>query len=200
MQLRGFFIYYPLVFILIIMTGCRLERGKVYFDELGLDPITVYTVSPLKSALYCLAEEDISGDERWLARYREELEKVKAHPERENWGRLVCLAFSDRSTIVQLRETIRALQLIIAAGHTQVNGACAFKKLLEEKMRLQQKIAAAATTKKNLEKEHEKALRYCREEIGKGYAAISVEKMRVRELEDKVRKLQEIELMLHPKK
>ena len=191
--------YLVLIITGMTMSGCHLEQGKLYFDELNFDPIGVYKMAPMETAVYCFAEDNNKTDQELEKMHIGALETVEKNPETGNWGQLVCLALSEQATIKQIKETINTLQLVIAVKHQQSNPARSFKKLLEQKLRLKQDIAQGVKTIE-LEKEHSARIESnYKKEIEKQKAVTAVQKSRVSELEKKVKKLQEIELLLHPK-
>ena len=193
-------------FSLIVFTGCHMEQGKLYFDELNLDPITIYKMAPLETTIYCITEGDMPAGERMASMHRQLKAEVENHPEKNNWGRLVCLSLAENATPEQIGETINTLQLVIAVRHRQANPARGFKRLLEQKLRL---LDAIENEKRNLEDEKKRyaaGVVELKEEI-KRQKQLTVEekqltaaeKEKVRTLEEKVGRLQEIELLLHPK-
>lgn len=191
-------IFFVVITVLII-AGCHLEQGKLYFDELGLDPITVYKMEPLETTIYCLVEANIPEGKALANLHKRAMAEVEENPESGNWGNLVCLALSENATVEQMHETINALQLVIAVRHRQANSARGFKALLEQKLDLYQRIEQGRNLLEIEKDRYEEMILSHKAELEKEKAATANQERKVKELEEKVQKLQEIELLLHPK-
>ena len=187
------------MFSALVISGCYMKQGKLYFDELNLDPITIYNMASLETTIYCLTEGDLPTGKRLERMHREAKKEVEQYPENNNWGRLVCLSLAEGATEKQILETINTLQLVIAVRHHQAEPARGFKKLLEQKLSF---LQAIEKEQQNLDEEK---TRYAAEEavlkkeVTRQKELQAAEKEKVKRLESKVQRLQEIEMLLHPK-
>ena len=188
-----------ILMLAIISSSCHLEQGKLYFDEVGLDPITVYKMAPLERTVYCLTEADGEVGPDFERMHAAALEKVRNNPEHGDWSELVCLSLSGEINQGQLRQTVDTLDLVLSVQPQQSNPVRGFKRIMEmrlalyaqlDKKRMQvetlkQKNVEQATALDRYVKKHEHIQNEQRKKIG--------------QLEQQVRKLKEIELLLHPK-
>jgi len=188
---------------LLVTAGCHLEQGKIYFDELGLDPITVYKMAPLERTVFCLAESDDASGYDLGRMHANALARLEASPENADWSELVCLALHKEAGTGQIRETINALTLILAVQPKINHPARGFKLILEQRLELLERIVAEqqsckATIAGNAAASA-KDISACtlRESAQKAQLAELQEKIGT--LEQQVRKLKEVELILHPK-
>jgi len=190
-----------IIFIIIaLLSGCHLEQGKIYFDELRLDPITVYKMSPFERAIYCLSEAHIPKDQAFEDLFQRTTAVVEEQPETADWSEVVCLSLSDEASIEHMQKTINTLQLVLAVQPRESHPARGFKKILEQRLALYERIDDGLH---NLSKEQQErdllALDY-EAEIKELMLEIRNQREKIKTLDQQVQKLKEVELMLTPKK
>jgi hypothetical protein len=81
--------YAGILAILLSAYGCQLERGKLYFDELGLDPITLYQMNPMEKTMHCLYQAQQQETAGYNELYTQALQAFSDNP-------LPAWRFSDR--------------------------------------------------------------------------------------------------------
>jgi len=188
-----------LIIAVISLSGCYLEQGKLHFAELNLDPIVVYEMAAPETTIYCLAEGNIPSGDRLALMHKQSMAFVEKNPEKANWGELVCLALAEDATLSQMKETINVLQLVIAVRPKHQGPPRAYKKIVEQRIRFRQTIENQKAEMHELRHVHEQEIIAYKEIISNQINKTSVEKEKVKELEQQVQKLKEIELLLQPK-
>lgn len=200
MKTRKPFRLSALLIILALMGGCHLEQGKIYFDELSLDPITVYKMSPFERVVYCLSEARIPKDQAFEDLFQRTTAVVEEQPETADWSEVVCLSLSDEATVEHMRKVINTLQLVLAVQQRESHPARGFKKILEQRLALYEQIDDGLL---HLSKEQQErdllALDY-EAEIKELMQEIRNQREKIESLDQQVQKLKEVELMLTPKK
>ena len=196
-----------LTVLTLFLGGCHLEQGKLHFDELKLNPITVYAMKPLETTIYCVAEGDFPSGDILEQMHRESFDQVENYPEEANWGELVCLSLSEHATVEQMKETINVLLLVLAAREDLRGAVRGFKKLLELKVRAAEEIAKYQKMLED-EKNDKKAVIAAYEDRMNIYElklilekqATAKQAEKAEDLEQQVQKLKEVELLLQPNK
>ena len=192
---------------MLFLSGCHLEQGKLHFDKLNLNPITVYAMKPLETTIYCVAEGDFPSGEILEEMHRQSYQQIENNPEEADWGVLVCLALSEQATVKQMKETINVLLLVLAARKDSRGAVRGFKKLLEQKIRLvneiakyQQMLENEEIDRKILVSSYEDKMNMYELKLILERQATAKEAEKVRDLEQQVHKLKEVELLLQPNK
>lgn len=196
-----------LLITMLFLSGCRLEQGKLHFDKLNLNPITVYAMRPLETAIYCVAEGDFPSGDILEQMHRQSFQQIENNPEEADWGELVCLSLSEHATVKQMKETTNVLLLVLASRQDSRGAVRGFKKLLEQKIALiteiekyQQMLDEEAKDKKALISSYEDKMNmYELKVILEKKAAVKQEE-KIRDLEQQVQKLKDVELLLQPNK
>jgi len=196
-----------LTVLTLFLGGCHLEQGKLHFDELKLNPITVYAMKPLETTIYCVAEGDFPSGDILEQMHRESFDQVENNPEEANWGELVCLSLSDHATVEQMKETINVLLLVLAAREDLRGAVRGFKKLLELKVRAAEEIAKyqqmledEGNDKKAVIAAYEDRMNIYELKLILEKQATAKQAEKVEDLEQQVQKLKEVELLLQPNK
>lgn len=196
-----------LTVLTLFLGGCHLEQGKLHFDELKLNPITVYAMKPLETTIYCVAEGDFPSGDILEQMHRESFDQVENNPEEANWGELVCLSLSDHATVEQMKETINVLLLVLAAREDLRGAVRGFKKLLEIKVRAAEEIAKyqqmledEGNDKKAVIAAYEDRMNIYELKLILEKQATAKQAEKVEDLEQQVQKLKEVELLLQPNK
>jgi hypothetical protein len=196
-----------LTMLTLFLGGCHLEQGKLHFDELNLNPITVYSMKPLETTIYCVADGDLPSGNMLEQMHRESFEQVENNPEEANWGELVCLSLAEQATVEQMKETINVLVLVLAARDDLRGTVRGFKKLLEQKVRVveesekyQQMLVDEANDKKAVISAYEDRMNIYELKLILEKQATAKQAEKVEDLEQQVRKLKEVELLLQPNK
>lgn len=191
----------------LFVGGCHLEQGKLHFDELKLNPITVYAMKPLETTIYCVADGAFPSGELLEEMHRESFEQVENNPEEANWGELVCLSLSEHATVEQMNETINVLLLVLNARDDLRGAVRGFKRLLEQKVKMVEKtekyqkiLEEEAEDKKELISAYEDRINIYELKLILAKQATAKEAEKVLDLEQQVRKLKEVELLLQPNK
>lgn len=196
-----------LTILTLFLGGCHLEQGKLHFDELHLNPITVYAMKPLETTIYCIADGDFPSGDILEQMHRESFEQVENNPEKANWGELVCLSLSEHATVKQMKETINVLLLVLNSRDDLRGAVRGFKRLLEQKVKMVGELEKSYQIYEE-EKEDKKAVISAYEDKINIYEvklilerqATAEQAKKVDELEQQVRKLKEVELLLQPNK
>lgn len=195
------------VTITMLLGACHLEQGKLHFDELKLNPITVYTMGPLETTIYCLAEGSIPTGETFSEMHRQSLNQVEVYPETADWGELVCLSLSEPASIKQIKDTSNVLLLVLATRKDSHGAVRGFRNLLDQRMRLLQEInnlqnllITEKTEGKNEIIKYEQKIADQIQVTVDRERTINDLKQTIKDLEQQVRKLKEVELLLQPNK
>lgn len=196
-----------LTVLTLFLSGCHLEQGKLHFDELHLNPITVYAMKPLETTIYCVAEGDFPSGDILEQMHRESFEQVENNPEEANWGELVCLSLSEHATVEQMKKTINVLLLVLAARDDLRGAVRGFKKLLEQRVSVAEEIAEyqqmlvdEANDKKAVISAYEDRINIYELKLILEKQATAKQAEKVEDLEQQVQKLKEVELLLQPNK
>lgn len=196
-----------LTMLTLFLGGCHMEQGKLHFDQLKLNPITVYAMKPLETTIYCVADGDFPSGNMLEQMHRESFEQVEKNPEETNWGELVCLSLSEQATIEQMKETINALVLVLASRDDLRGVVRGFKKLLEQKVtaaeeieKYQQMLVDEENDKKAVISAYEDRMNIYELKLILEKQATAKQAEKVEDLEQQVRKLKEVELLLQPNK
>jgi len=191
--------YLTLIILVSLSSGCHLEQGKLYFDEVGLDPITLYKMAPLERTVYCLAEINSEVGPTFANMHAVALEAVRVNPEQADWSELVCLSLSGETDLGQLRQTVNTLDLVISVQPQQSHPVRGFRMITQKRVELydqldEKHLQIELLKQNNVEQEaaHDRFI--------KSNEQIHQEQQRkIIVLEQQVRKLKEVELLLHPK-
>lgn len=196
-----------LTVLTLFLTGCHLEQGKLHFDELNLNPITVYAMKPLETTIYCVAEGDFPSGDILEQMHRESFDQVDNNPEKADWGELVCLSLSEHATVKQMKETINVLLLVLATRNDLRGAVRGFKRLLEQKVRMvgelensQQMFEDEKNDKKAVISSYEDKMNIYELKLILERQATAKQAEKVYTLEQQVQKLKEVELLLQPNK
>lgn len=196
-----------LTVLTLFLGGCHLEQGKLHFDELNLNPITVYAMKPLETTIYCVAEGDVPSGDILEQMHRESFDQVENNPEKADWGELVCLSLSEHATVKQMKETINVLLLVLATREDLRGAVRGFKRLLEQKVRMvgeleksQQMFEDEKNDKKAVISSYEDKMNIYELKLILERQATAEQREKVYTLEQQVRKLKEVELLLQPNK
>ena len=196
-----------LTVLTLFLGGCHLEQGKLHFDELNLNPITVYAMKPLETTIYCVAEGDVPSGDILEQMHRESFDQVENNPEKADWGELVCLSLSEHATVKQMKETINVLLLVLAAREDLRGAVRGFRRLLEQKVRMvgeleksQQMFEDEKNDKKAVISSYEDKMNIYELKLILERQATAEQREKVYTLEQQVRKLKEVELLLQPNK
>lgn len=196
-----------LTVLTLFLGGCHLEQGKLHFDELNLNPITVYAMKPLETTIYCVAEGDVPSGDILEQMHRESFDQVENNPEKADWGELVCLSLSEHATVKQMKETINVLLLVLATREDLRGAVRGFKRLLEQKVRMvgelensQQIFEDEKNDKKAVISSYEDKMNIYELKLILERQATAEQREKVYTLEQQVRKLKEVELLLQPNK
>ena len=205
------------VLVVILLNGCYLEQGRLHFEELGLNPIVVYKMEPLETAVYCLAEGDVPAGRDFDKMFRESKKAIESDPENVNWGELACLSISGEASKEQLKEAVNVFQLIIAINPKRPGVPRAFKRMIEQDIKdleNKEKLAAEVEEIKVKKVEAEESLRkeiadnrkiYKQElynleqEIGRLEIELVEKKKDIQNLELQIKKLKEVEMLIQSK-
>jgi hypothetical protein len=195
------------VFLLLVAAGltggCHLESGQRLLSELGLDAVSLAALPPPQRALACVAETDGNTLASFRQEYAAALAAFRRDPAGEDWSGLVCLALSSQAQAEQIEETIDILEVALAArGDRRYDPLLGFYTLLkqrhdtlawsaEENRHWQAQLAAQQAQAEQQRISYEEQLAEVRR------LAAEKEKQ-VETLEQQVRKLKEVELMLQP--
>ncbi len=185
--------------LVTIASGCHLEQGKLYFDEIGLDPITVYKMAPLERTVYCLTEIKHEVGSSFADMHANALAEVRNNPEQADWSELVCISLSGEATPGQLRQTVDTLDTVLALQSKQSNPIRGFQRIMQARLELYDQIEKQSSLIEllRLEQAEQTATMH---RTGKEHEQITNELQdRIHRLEQQVRKLKEVELLLHPK-
>ena len=193
-----------LVSILLVVaastSGCYLEGGKLHFDELNLNPITVYSMKPPETAIYCIADGKIPSGAVLQRMHEESLAQVENNPEEADWGELVCLALSEQATLEQLKETSNALVLVMATRKDMRGAARVFRKLVETMITEREKIESEQARNQESEVELEQVITLYEKKLGIFREELTEKTEQIISLEKQVQKLKEVELLIQPNK
>ena len=184
--------------VTISLSGCYLEQGKLHFDELNLNPISVYSMKPLETAIYCIADGNIPSGNELREMHLQSLQQVESDPEEADWGELVCLALSEQATIEQVKETKHAMVLVIAARKDLRGAARGFKKLIDQKIEILESFKNYETQIGSLENEARESAATYDYEIQRISSEVFDREEKIELLENQVRELKEVELLLQP--
>lgn len=196
-----------LTVLTLFLAGCHLEQGKLHFDELNLNPITVYAMKPLETTIYCVAEGDVPSGDLLEQMHRESFDQVETNPEKADWGELVCLSLSEHATVKQMKETINVLMLVLATRDDLRGAVRGFKRLLEQKVRIageleksQQMFEDEKNDKKAVISSYEDKMNIYELKLILERQATAKQAEKVYTLDQQVQKLKEVELLLQPNK
>ncbi len=195
-------IMFPLLLAAALTLGCHLESGQRLLAEMGLDT-RLAALPPPERTLACVAE----ADGNTLASFRDEhgraLATLRRDPAGGDWSGLVCLALSSQAQAEQIKETIDVIEKALAArGDRRYDPLLGFYTILkqrydglawqaEENRHWQAQLAAQQAQAEQVRGDYEKQLAEARR--------LAAEKeSQVEALEQQVRKLKEVELMLQP--
>jgi hypothetical protein len=194
---------YVLAIATVLSGGCHLESGQRLLAELGLDSQSLSTLPPAERTLACIAETDGNT----LASFRDEhatsLTAFQRDPANGDWSGLVCLALSSQAEAGQIKQTIEALDVAIAArGERQHDPLFGFYTILkqryhalawhdEENRYWQAQLAAQQVHFQQMHGNFE-------ERLAAAERLAAEKQEQVYTLEQQVRKLKEVELMLQP--
>ena len=181
-------------------TGCHLEGGKLHFDELNLNPITVYSMKPPETAIYCIADGKIPSGAVLERMHEESLAQIENNPEEADWGELVCLALADQATLKQMKETSNALVLVMATRKDMRGAARGFRKLVETKIKDREKIEREQVRNEEAELELEQVISLYEKKLGIFRDELTEKTEQIISLEKQVQKLKEVELLIQPNK
>jgi hypothetical protein len=193
---------FPLLIAAGLTLGCHLESGQRLLVEMGLDT-RLAALPPPERTLACVAE----ADGNTLASFRDEhgmaLATLRRDPAGGDWSGLVCLALSSQAQAEQIKETIDVIEGALAArSDRRYDPLLGFYTLLkqrydalawqaEENKHWQAQLAAQQAQAEQVRNGYEKQLAEARR--------LAAEKeSQVEALEQQVRKLKEVELMLQP--
>jgi len=193
---------FPLLIAAGLTLGCHLESGQRLLAEMGLDT-RLAALPPPERTLACVAE----ADGNTLASFRDEhgmaLATLRRDPAGGDWSGLVCLALSSQAQAEQIKETIDVIEGALAArSDRRYDPLLGFYTLLkqrydalawqaEENRHWQAQLAAQQAQAEQVRNGYEKQLAEARR--------LAAEKeSQVEALEQQVRKLKEVELMLQP--
>jgi len=193
---------FPLLIAAGLTLGCHLESGQRLLAEMGLDT-RLAALPPPERTLACVAE----ADGNTLASFRDEhgmaLATLRRDPASGDWSGLVCLALSSQAQAEQIKETIDVIEGALAArSDRRYDPLLGFYTLLkqrydalawqaEENRHWQAQLAAQQAQAEQVRNGYEKQLAEARR--------LAAEKeSQVEALEQQVRKLKEVELMLQP--
>jgi hypothetical protein len=196
-----------LLVLVPFLGGCHLEQGKLHFDKLNLNPITVYAMKPLETTIYCVAEGDFPSGEILEEMHRQSYQQVENNPVEADWGELVCLSLSRDATVEQMRETINVLLLVLNSRKDSRGAIRGFKKLLEQKVEMvreiegyQQALVEKDDERKALISSYEDRMNMYELKLILERKETSKQAEKVRDLEQQIQKLKEVELLLQPNK
>ncbi len=196
-----------LLITMLFLGGCHLEQGKLHFDKLNLNPITVYAMSPLETTIYCVAEGDFPSGDILEEMHRQSFQQIENNPELADWGELVCLSLSEHATVKQMKETTNVLLLVLASRQDLRGAVRGFRKLLIQKIALvneiekhRQMLEEGAEQKKALISSYEDRMNMYELKLILEKQAAAEQAEKVKELELQVQKLKEVELLLQPNK
>ncbi len=188
-----------MVLLVTILSACHLEQGKLFFDKVGLDPITVYNMAPLERTVYCLAEIKEDVGPAFEIMHAKALAEVRNDPEQADWSELVCLSLSGEASPWQLEQTVDTLDRVLALQSKQHNSLGGFQRILQVRLNLYEQIEKQSLQIEQLRKEQAKQIADA-DRAAKRHEQLTNElQNRINELEQQVRKLKEVELLLHPK-
>lgn len=193
---RSFLLY--LLAAAVLFGSCHLEQGKLHFDELKLDPITVYKMAPLERTVFCLAEAEIPEEGSFRQMHARALIEVEDNPEMADWSKLVCLSLNEQASSDQIKETLHALQLVLSVQPHKTNPVRGFKKILEQEIVLYNRLEESA---ENLNKEKKQGVQQAatyEAEIQKMKNRVKQQRGKIETLTKQVRELKEVELLLQP--
>lgn len=182
----------------ILFNGCHLEQGKLYFDKLGLDPITVYKMAPLEKTIFCLVEADNRSVENYDYLHSHALRELQNNPQGD-WSELVCLSLSDQAEPWQISQTVRVLGIVEDAQSQPSNPVTGFIDLMQDRLALYDKIAATQEKLVGSEQQLEETAQANEQDQTAYKMQIQEQNKKILQLEQQVRELKEIELLLHPK-
>ncbi|MBE0584121.1 MAG: hypothetical protein IH612_10235 [Desulfofustis sp.] len=187
----------------LLSGGCHLESGQRLLAELGLDSQSLSTLPPAERTLACIAETDGNTLASFRDEYTTSLTAFQRDPVNGDWSGLVCLALSNQAEAEQIRQTIETLDVAIAARREgRYDPLFGFYTILkqrynalawhgEENRYWQAQLAA--------QQAHFQLLNGNLEERLAAAERLAAEKQeQVHTLEQQVRKLKEVELMLQP--
>ncbi|THB71810.1 MAG: hypothetical protein D6B25_17905 [Desulfobulbaceae bacterium] len=189
-----------LITMLFTLSSCHLEQGKLHFDEFDLDPITVYKMAPVEAAVFCIVERKNRPSKNLKKEYRDEIKKIEANIETENWGKLACLAMDENADLIQIAETIVMLKKIHKVRPRHGKGAIGFTEILQHKVKLLNTIEEHEAQIKRLQDRNEEKTAQFQIAQQKKQAEIDEKNQEIKSLEKKIENLKEVELLLHPKK
>ena len=180
------------------LSGCYLEQGKLHFEELNLNPISVYSMKPLETAIYCIADGNIPTGTELKDMHLQSLQQVESNPEEADWGELVCLSLSEQATIEQVKETKHAMVLVIAARKDLRGAARGFKKLIDQKIEILESFQNYETQIGSLEKDARDTAVTYDNKIQRITSEVVDRDEKIEILENQVRELKEVELLIQP--
>jgi hypothetical protein len=187
-----------LLILVSLLGGCHLERGKLYFDELGLDPITVYQMAPLEKTVFCLAEARDKTVDNFASLYNNALAGVESNP-KSDWSELVCLSLSSQAEPSQLAQTIQVLDRIQEAQPQQAHPVAGFQGLMQERLVRHAKLDGLLSKLQEADRQERENYQNYEQELERFRAVIREQNKKIPQLEQQVRELKEIELLLYPK-
>ena len=179
--------------------GCHLEQGKLYFDEIGLDPITVYSMAPLEKTVFCLVEAKDKQVQNFDYMYNMAVQEVAGNPASADWSELVCLSLADEAKPEQLRQTVEVLDRVEAAQPQRSHPVTGFRNLLEQRLALHAEIAKNQQRLEEMEQDMVKNSVLYEANVANQRRLAEEQRKKIGLLEQQVRELKEIELLLHPK-
>lgn len=193
---------WPCLVLLMILAspigGCHLDRGKLYFDELGLDPITVYQMAPLEKTVFCLTEARSRTVENFDYLYSSALQDVESDLQAD-WSELVCLSLSGQAKSWQLTQTVKLLDRVEEAQAQESNPVSGFKSLMEDRLAIYADIDDYQKQLLDSAQQLVEESQIQEQEIERFKVLVGEQNKKILQLKQQVRELKEIELLLHPK-
>ncbi len=176
---------------IILLGGCHYENGRWYLGESDFVTLPDFRGEMDKVHDCLVANEDITAA-KFKNRFDGEYKKVHSEENWRYWGNLVCLAFNEHATPKQIGKTIVFLTDQIEPGNHAHNDLEAMSLLLKKKLDycnetelLRDQINSEK--KSNMMQKVESEME------------LLAQKKIIKDLEDQVRKLKEIENLLENK-
>ena len=174
--------------VFIFLSGCHYENGRWYLGESDIVSLPDFRGEVAKVHDCLVADEDFSAKE-FNRIFEEEYAEVQTEEKRRYWGYLVCLALNDRASQRQIGKTVMFLTDQIEPGNSSHRNYDAMSILLKKKLdaliEMQSLKHAVKTAKeKNMMQKMEFEMELLNQKKIK------------KDLEDQVRKLKEIEILL----
>lgn len=187
---------YTLRFLLIVLTfqflsGCHYEEGRWYLGKSDIVTLPDFR-GEFDKLNDCLVANEVVTIEVFNKRFDEEYKRVTTDDNWRYWGYLVCLALDEYADQKQIGKTVVFLTDRVEPGNHAHTDLEAMSILLKKKLdQLNEKEFLQQQIKEEKKKNMMQKVEFEMESLA--------QKKKIKELNDQVRKLKEIEVLLENK-